>query len=121
METLIQKLLAIAKTERTRTIDLGDYARVRRHGRRSRGDRSITDAGCHYAGRFAGRCQNRVQERPPDTVGESGGATGDNLGAALGEPIAFATASQIISREKGFSRKLDILSFCALKATAAGS
>ncbi len=33
----------------------------------------------------------------------------------------IARASQIISREKGFSRKLDILSFCALNATAAGS
>jgi hypothetical protein len=43
------------------------------------------------------------------------------LGAALGNPIAFFTASQIISREKGFSRKLDILSFSALNATAAGS
>ena len=75
----------------------------------------------HDAGRFAGRCQNRVQERPPGTVGEVGGSTGDNLGAALGEPIAFFTASQITSREKGFSRKLAILSFCALNATAAGS
>ena len=86
METLIQKLLAIAKTERTRTIDLGDYARVRRHGRRSRGDRSITDAGCHYAGRFAGRCQNRVQERPPDTVGQKARSLDVGMASPAGYP-----------------------------------
>jgi hypothetical protein len=77
--------------------------------------------GCHDTGRFAERCQNRVQERSPDAAGEAGGSTGNNFGAAFGEPIAFFTASQIISREKGFSRKVDILSFSALKATAAGS
>jgi hypothetical protein len=42
------------------------------------------------------------------------------LGPAFGELIAFSTASQIMAREKGFSRKSDIESFSALNATAAG-
>ena len=77
--------------------------------------------GCHDAGRFGGRCQNRLHERPPDTVGEAGGSTGGNSDVALEEPIAFFTAAQIISREKGFSRNSDIPSFSALNATALGS
>jgi hypothetical protein len=70
---------------------------------------------------FAGRRQNRVQERPADAAGEAGGSAGDNLGAAFGGPIAFFTASQITSRENGFSRKSAMESFFALNATAAGS
>ena len=42
---------------------------------------------------------------PAGSSREAGGSTGNNLGAAFGVPIAFFTASQIISREKGFSRK----------------
>jgi hypothetical protein len=71
--------------------------------------------------RFAGRFQNRVQESPPAAVVGAGESTSDNFGAASGEPIAFFTASQIIVRENGFSRKSDIQSFSALSATAAGS
>jgi hypothetical protein len=37
-------------------------------------------------------------------------AAGEIIGC---EPIAFFTASQIVAREKGFSRKSDILSFSA--------
>ena len=41
--------------------------------------------------------------------------------APSGDPIAFFTALQIISREKGFSRKSNIRSFSALNATELGS
>jgi len=75
---------------------------------------------CHDAGRFAERCQNRVRVGP-HVIGETGGSPGDNSDAALEEPIAFFTAAQIISREKGFSRKSDMRSFSALNATALGS
>ena len=52
----------------------------------------------------------------PDITGEIGGSPSDN-DAALEALIAFFTASQITSREKGFSRKSDIPSFSALNAT----
>ena len=74
----------------------------------------------------------RTDERPVnahqnrDLVGlvataETGEAACDNFDAAFGEPIAFFTALQIVSRENGFSRKSDIPSFSALSATALGS
>ena len=51
---------------------------------------------------------------------ETGEPACDNSDAAFGDPIAFFTALQIVSREKGFSRKADIPSFSALNATALG-
>ena len=66
------------------------------------------------------RRQNRDLVRLGATA-ETGEAACDNSDAAFGEPIAFFTALQITSREKGFSRKSDIPSFSALNATALGS
>jgi len=54
-----------------------------------------------------------------DIIGETGRLPGDSADAALEAPIAYLTASQIISREKGFSRKLDRQSFSALNTTVA--
>ncbi len=51
---------------------------------------------------------------------ETGESAWDNSDACFEEPTAFFTALQIISREKGFSRKSDIPSFSALSATALG-
>jgi hypothetical protein len=51
-------------------------------------------------------------------IGENGGSPGDNSDAALEEPIAFFTAAQIVSREKGFLRKSNIRNFSALNVTA---
>jgi hypothetical protein len=48
-------------------------------------------------------------------------ADSDQANAALGNPIAFFTALQIISREKGFWRKPNIRNFFALNATALAS
>ena len=45
----------------------------------------------------------------------------DQANAPLGNPIAFFTALQIISREKGFWRKSNIRNFSALNATALAS
>jgi hypothetical protein len=45
----------------------------------------------------------------------------DQANAPLGNPIAFFTALQIISREKGFWRKSNIRNFSALDATALAS
>jgi hypothetical protein len=56
-----------------------------------------------------------------DATAETGESACDNSDAAFGEPIAFFTALQIISRENGFSRKSDMPSFSALNATALGS
>ena len=72
------------------------------------------------ANTFVQRRQNR------DLVGlvataETGESACDNSDAAFGDPIAFFTALQIVSRENGFSRKSDIPSFSALSATALGS
>jgi hypothetical protein len=63
------------------------------------------------------RRQNRDLVRSDATAG-TGGSALDNSDARFGEPIAFFTALQIISRENGFSRKSDIPSFSALNATA---
>jgi hypothetical protein len=57
------------------------------------------------------RCDQLRQNR--DMVGlvataETGETACDNSAAAFGDPIAFFTALQISSREKGFSRKSDI-------------
>ena len=64
------------------------------------------------------RRQNRdlVRWTPPQ-----GRVSRPGSDARFGEPIAFFTALQIISREKGFSRKSDMRSFSALNATALGS
>ena len=45
----------------------------------------------------------------------------DQANAPVGNPIAFFTALQIISREKGFWRKSNIRNFSALNATALAS
>jgi hypothetical protein len=59
---------------------------------------------------------------PLDATAETPGESAcDNSDAAFGEPIAFFTALQIVSRENGFSRKSDIPSFSALNVTALGS
>jgi hypothetical protein len=56
-----------------------------------------------------------------DATAGTGESACDSSDARFGEPIAFFTALQIISREKGFSRKSDMRSFSAHNATALGS
>ena len=77
---------------------------------------ALSDPGCDDFGR---RFQNRVPA-DPDITGEIGGSPSDN-DAALEALIAFFTASQITSREKGFSRNSDIRSFSAFNAMTCGS
>jgi hypothetical protein len=64
------------------------------------------------------KCLNvlKVPFREVNPLSDSEAAVAGGL--AGGDPMAFFTALQIISREKGFSRKSDIRSFSALNATA---
>ena len=48
---------------------------------------------------------------------ETGETACDNFVAAFGDPIAFFTALQIVSRENGFWRKSNIRNFSALDTT----